>query len=66
MIHSKKEIAEFQKKYELELRKLKNDNGEPLLDEDTIHAYAYGIGMKAIDDMMQYHTPEELALFYTM
>lgn len=61
MIHTKIEIAEFRREYAKCLRNYKKENGEPLLDDETITAYAFNVSDESLDDMMQYHTPESFA-----
>ena len=64
---SKKEIAKFRAELYVCLKDMRSDDtGELSLTEDEAYAYAYSVSDSAIENDMQFNTPQGLAELWTM
>ncbi len=66
MIHTKEEIAQYRRKLYECLRNMKDSDGTYCLTKEQALKITFDTTDGTMDDIMQYHTPQELADLWTM
>lgn len=66
MIHTREEIARYRKELYVCLKNMKDSDGTNSLTNEQASKIAYDTTDGTMDDIMQYHTPQELADLWTM